>query len=181
MKSIRARAPRASSPAVRRVMQANRSFDTALEALLRSELHRSGLRFRKHRTVDARVKCKADIIFPRAQVCVFVDGCYWHGCPKHFRTPSVHSAWWNEKIADNRQRDRRKTAALRRQGWTVIRVWEHQISDKGVPSIARAISTVVRAGKRLAHRKCPLTHAFSTWPGPGRMRPAKRPGARGVE
>jgi DNA mismatch endonuclease (patch repair protein) len=125
-------------------MQANRSFDTTLEALLRSELHKRGLRFRKHVNVHGSVKCRADIIFRRAQICVFVDGCYWHGCPKHFRTPRVNSAWWNEKIADNRQRDRRKSAALRRQGWKVIRIWEHQLSPKGVARVAESIEASVR-------------------------------------
>jgi DNA mismatch endonuclease (patch repair protein) len=144
MKSIRARAPRASSAMVRRVMQANRSFDTALEVLLRSELHKRGLRFRKHVNVDDGVKCRADIIFRRARVCVFVDGCYWHGCPKHFRTPLVNSAWWNEKIADNRQRDRRKTGALRRKGWKVIRIWEHQLSPNSLRRIADSIEATVR-------------------------------------
>src|SRR6266545_3204330 len=144
MKSIRARAPHASSTQVRRVMQANRSFDTALEALLRSELHKKGIRFRKHVNVDAGVRCRADIIFRSARVCVFVDGCYWHGCPTHFRTPRVNSAWWNEKIADNRRRDRRKSAALRRQGWKVIRIWEHQLSLKSVARVAESIQATVR-------------------------------------
>lgn len=143
MKSIRARAPLASSPIVRRVMQANRSFDTALEALLRSELHRLGLRFRKHTNVDPAVKCKADIIFRRLRVCVFVDGCYWHGCPKHFQSPKINREWWTEKIADNRKRDRRKTAALRKRGWAVIRIWEHELTAKGADQIARHIATAL--------------------------------------
>jgi DNA mismatch endonuclease (patch repair protein) len=89
--------------------------------------------------------CKADIVFRRAGLCVFVDGCYWHGCPKHFRTPKVNAAWWNEKIADNRSRDRRKTAALRRRGWTVIRIWEHELAT-GMNQIARSINAAVKAG-----------------------------------
>jgi len=143
MKSIRARAPSASSPVVRRVMQANRSFDTALEAQLRSKLHRLGLRFRKHVNVDPGVKCKADVVFRRAQTCVFVDGCYWHGCPKHFHTPKANRAWWNEKIEDNRKRDQRKTAALRKLGWTVIRIWKHEIAAKGANQIAHFVADTV--------------------------------------
>jgi DNA mismatch endonuclease, patch repair protein len=145
MKSIRARAPRASSAIVRHVMQSNRSFDTRLEALLRSELHKRGLRFRKHVNVDPGVKCRADITFRQTRVCVFVDGCYWHGCPKHFRTPRVNTAWWNEKVEDNRRRDRRKSGALRRLGWKVIRIWEHQLSPKGIPPIADTIEATVRS------------------------------------
>jgi DNA mismatch endonuclease (patch repair protein) len=124
-------------------MQANRSFDTASEALLRSKLHGLGFRFRKHSNVDPAVKCKADIIFRRDRVCVFVDGCYWHGCPKHFQSPKVNRAWWNEKIADNRKRDRRKTAALRKRGWTVIRIWEHEFAAKGAYQIALFIAAAL--------------------------------------
>ena len=148
MKSIRARAPSASSPVVRRVMQANRSFDTASEAQLRSELHRLGLRFRKHVNVDPEVKCKADIVFRRARLCVFVDGCYWHGCPKHFHAPKVNREWWNEKIADNRKRDRRKTSALRKRGWRVIRIWKHEIASRGIDQIVRTIIGVIEVGSR---------------------------------
>jgi DNA mismatch endonuclease, patch repair protein len=143
MKSIRARAPRASSAVVRRIMQANRSFDTAAETLLRSELHRLGLRFRKHVNVDPAVKCKADVVFCRARTCVFIDGCYWHGCPKHFQNPKTNCAWWSEKIADNRKRDRRKTVALRKRGWTVIRIWEHQLRTEGANEIARHIANEI--------------------------------------
>ena len=144
MKSIRARAPRASSPTVRRVMQANRSFDTRLETRLRSELHKRGLRFRKHVNIGIGMKCRADIVFPRARVCIFVDGCYWHGCPKHFKTPRTNSAWWNEKIADNRQRDKRKTTVLRKHGWRVIRVWEHQLFGEGLSETSKLIEQIIR-------------------------------------
>lgn len=109
-------------------MQANRSRDTNPEIQLRAALHRTGLRFRKDARALARVRCaKADIVFPRAKVCVFVDGCFWHGCPKHFAAPKTNRAWWSEKIADNRLRDRRKTRQLRRAGWTVLRFWEHEL------------------------------------------------------
>ncbi len=148
MSSIRTRAPSASSALVRRVMQANRSVDTLVEVLLRSALHQRGLRFRKHANVDPSLKCRADIVFRRARICVFIDGCYWHGCPKHFHAPKANRAWWLEKIADNRQRDGRKSAALRRRGWVVIRIWEHELSPapdglfKAVKKIEEAISSV---------------------------------------
>ena len=129
-------------------MQANRSFDSGSEALLRSKLHRLGLRFRKHVNVDPAVKCRADITFKNARVCVFVDGCFWHGCPKHFRGPKTNRAWWAEKISDNRARDRRKTAALHRRAWKVIRIWEHDLTADGALRVARNIERIVlqRAG-----------------------------------
>lgn len=144
MSSIRSRAPCATSPAVRRVMQANRSVDTAVEQLLRSALHRQGLRFGKHANVDPAVKCRADVVFRGARVCIFVDGCYWHGCPKHFETPKRNTAWWQEKIQDNRNRDRRKTSALRRRGWRVIRIWEHEVSTQSLSQLVDRIQREVR-------------------------------------
>ena len=98
--------------------------------------------------VDPEVKSKADIVFRRARLCVFVDGCYWHGCPKHFHAPKVNREWWNEKIADNRKRDRRKTSALRKRGWRVIRIWEHEIASRGIDQIVRTIIGLIEVGSR---------------------------------
>lgn len=128
-------------------MRANRSFDTGVERKLRSALHRLGLRFTKHANVDPGVKCRADVIFRRARLCVFVDGCFWHGCPKHFRSPNSNRSWWTEKIADNRTRDRRKTAALRKLGWTVMRVWEHELVN-GTDRVAEKIKQAVKGAQR---------------------------------
>jgi DNA mismatch endonuclease (patch repair protein) len=96
------------------------------ETQLRSLLHSSGLRFRKNLRPTPDLSCTADIVFPKARVSVFVDGCFWHGCPLHFKVPSSHSQWWAEKVADNRARDKRQTQALDARGWLVIRVWEHE-------------------------------------------------------
>lgn len=101
--------------------------DTAPERRLRSELHRAGLRFRLHRLVAAG--CTPDLVLPRTRVAVFVDGCYWHGCPVHgtreFRGPNA--ALWSTKIERNRARDVRTTADAMAAGWTVVRLWECQI------------------------------------------------------
>lgn len=142
-KSIRARAPRASSPLVRRVMQANTSRDTAPEVRLRSQLHRLGLRFRKDRRPEAAYKCSADVVFPAARVCVFVDGCFWHGCPDHFTVPKKNSAWWCEKINDNSARDLRQTESLLCLGWCVIRVWEHDLKGPLLRTTAARIKKIV--------------------------------------
>ena len=119
-------APTASSPAVRAVMRGNRKFDTAPEAAVRSALHRAGARFRKHARPLPHLNCTADIVFRRARLAVFVDGCYWHGCPEHGTQPRTNAAYWSAKIARNIERDRRTDTALSEAGWVVARVWEHE-------------------------------------------------------
>ena len=140
-KSIRARAPRASSELVRRVMQANRSRGTKPELALGTALKQVGLRFRTDIAPEASLKCKADFVFRKVGVCIFVDGCYWHGCPRHFVLPKTNTAWWQEKIADNRRRDRHRRVQLRKMGWTVIRIWECALTPR---RIGRTISRVIR-------------------------------------
>lgn len=145
MTSIRTRAPSASSETVRRVMQANVGRETAAETKLRCALHRAGLRFRKDSQVEQDVRCKADVVFRKARVCVFVDGCFWHGCPAHFKTPRTNAAWWWEKIADNRKRDARQSRLLRTRGWHVMRFWEHQVCSDDIRRIVRSVQSVVRS------------------------------------
>jgi len=142
--SIRARAPRASSDLVRRVMQANTGRTTAPERHLRSLAHRLGLRFRVDCRPDPTLRCDADLVFRRSRVCVFVDGCYWHGCPLHFAVPKQNTAWWAEKIADNCRRDARRTAELKDRGWKVIRLWEHEVQGKAAHAAAARIAKTVR-------------------------------------
>ncbi|WP_409183006.1 very short patch repair endonuclease [Amycolatopsis sp. VS8301801F10] len=115
----------ASSPGVRASMKGNRGRDTAPELALRSLLHRRGLRYRVSVRPLKKSRRTTDIVFPRAKVAVFVDGCFWHGCPEHHRPSSVNSAFWREKIEGNRRRDAETTAMLEAEGWTVIRAWEH--------------------------------------------------------
>ena len=117
-----------------------RGKDTGPERRLRSVLHARGLRFRKH---VRELPGTPDIVFTRARVVVFVDGDFWHG----WRFPLWEhklSPFWAEKIRRNRQRDRRNFAKLRRMGWKVIRVWEHQI-EKDVDSVADRIQRIVVA------------------------------------
>ena len=142
--SIRARAPAASSALVRHVMVANYGGNTAPERLLRSALRRAGLKFRREGQVIPNLRCKADVVFPAERVCVFVDGCFWHGCQLHFSVPKTHSSWWREKVEDNRRRDRRNTGRLRAAGWKVIRVWEHAIAPDSMPLVLKRIDSAVR-------------------------------------
>jgi DNA mismatch endonuclease (patch repair protein) len=107
---------------------------------IRSALHQQGLRFRKHAIPLKGLRCRADIVFPRERVAVFVDGCFWHGCPEHGRRPKTNPAYWDAKIARNAQRDSRNNALLQEAGWEVVRVWEHE----PVETAAARIEALVR-------------------------------------
>jgi len=98
---------------------------TAIEFALRRELHRRGLRYRLHRRPIAGLRREADIVFPRARVAIFVDGCFWHACPTHATWPKANAEFWKTKIERNRERDRETDERLREAGWEVVRVWEH--------------------------------------------------------
>lgn len=103
-----------------------RRRDTKPEVEIRRALHALGHRFRVDRAVLPERRRRADIVFGPARVVVFVDGCFWHGCPEHATWPKANEAFWREKIETNRQRDRDTDERLRTLGWEVIRVWEHE-------------------------------------------------------
>lgn len=106
-------------------MLANRGRDTGPELAIRRELHARGLRYFVHRRPIASVRRTADIVFPRLRVAVFVDGCFWHGCPDHHTVAKTNARFWAEKVASNRRRDEDTDRLLERAGWTVVRIWEH--------------------------------------------------------
>jgi DNA mismatch endonuclease, patch repair protein len=113
-------------------MRAISRRDTSPERFLRSELHRRGLRFR----VDYPVRVpggrppRPDIAFTRHRLAIFVDGCFWHGCPVHSAIPRTNAGYWGPKISRNIERDREQETRLKAAGWDVIRVWEHDnLSD----------------------------------------------------
>ena len=116
----------ASSAAVRAVMQANRPRDTRPERALRSAAHALGLRYRVGTRPLPKLRRTADLVFTRAKVAVFLDGCFWHGCPEHFRPAKLNESFWTTKIADNQKRDQDTDRQLAEAGWTVVRVWEHE-------------------------------------------------------
>jgi DNA mismatch endonuclease (patch repair protein) len=105
-------------------LRGRRTRNTQPEVELRRAVHALGLRFRLHRRVVAR--CTPDFVLPGRRVAVFVDGCFWHGCPYHspaeFKGPNAEK--WREKLDKNRERDRRNDALLAEAGWSVLRVWE---------------------------------------------------------
>lgn len=120
-------------------MQGNRSRDTRPEAAVRSALHRRGLRFRKHSQPLPGLRCHADIVFRRARVAVFIDGCFWHGCPDHGRRPGTNAKYWNVKLQRNIDRDKRNDAALADAGWTVVRAWEHEEPEAVADRVTEAL------------------------------------------
>lgn len=117
--------PAASSDSVAARMARQARRDTGPEVALRRELHRRGLRFRTEYPVPGMPRRRIDIAFTRAKIAVFVDGCFWHGCPDHKGRPAANARWWAAKLAGNAARDRETDAHLRALGWTVLRVWEH--------------------------------------------------------
>jgi len=120
-------------------MEAARVRDTGPERELRSELHRLGLRFRLHRRVIPGVRRQADVVFAPARVAVFLDGCFWHGCPTHGTTSKANAEFWVKKLATNQQRDLDTDARLRDAGWRVVRVWEHEHASTAARRIARLV------------------------------------------
>jgi DNA mismatch endonuclease (patch repair protein) len=110
-------------------METTKQRDTGPELALRALLHRRGYRYRVDVAPLPGIRARADLVFVRLQVAVFVDGCFWHGCPTHGTWPKANADWWRAKIEANRARDRRVDEALRSAGWSVLRVWEHDSAD----------------------------------------------------
>lgn len=123
-------------------MSRQRSRDTGPELDLRRRLHRSGARFRVHYPVPGRARRSMDIAFPRHRLAVFIDGCFWHGCPEHGSVPASNSDWWAAKLQGNRSRDADTDNYLRAMDWTVIRLWEHV-------SVGEMVSVVLGARANL--------------------------------
>lgn len=136
------RRPAPSSRGAMATMKASRPRNTEPELLLRSALHRRGLRFRVHRRPERDVRTVPDIVFGPARTVVFVDGCFWHRCPEHGNLPKANREWWAAKLEANVERDRRFTEVLRARGWTVIRVWEHESVELAVDRIERSVRNV---------------------------------------
>ncbi|MBD3545682.1 very short patch repair endonuclease [Streptomyces sp. JV180] len=107
-------------------MQANRSRDTKPEIALRRAVHALGLRYRVAVRPLPTLRRTADLVFPRQRVAVFLDGCFWHGCPDHHTKAARNSSYWSEKVRRNRERDQDTTERLAEEGWLVIRIWEHE-------------------------------------------------------
>lgn len=121
-------------------MQANRSRDTKPELAVRRALHRLGLRYLVSIQPEPHLRRRADIVFTRARVAVFIDGCFWHGCPEHGRSSFNHNGdYWSAKIAANVARDADTTEQLRQAGWLVMRFWEHEDTAQVVKKVRRVV------------------------------------------
>jgi DNA mismatch endonuclease, patch repair protein len=131
--------PKPSSEVVRRRMMHTPQRDTPPEIKVRKILYQMGLRFRVDVPPINGLRCKADIVFFGPKVAVFIDGCFWHGCPIHGTWPRANAQFWRNKIEGNRARDKRITRELRRAGWGVIRVWEHENPVRSAAGIAKSV------------------------------------------
>jgi len=128
--------PSPTSAAASAVMRANRGTDTTAERAIRSLLHARGFRFRKHLPIQAgMIRVRPDLVFTRQRLAVFVDGCFWHGCPDHGNVPRTNIAYWKWKLDRNRARDSAVDEALAAAGWVVLRIWEHVPAVEGATAI----------------------------------------------
>jgi len=128
-----------------------RSRDTRPELLIRKALFDLGLRYRVNFPVPGFRRRSMDIAFPRRQVAVFVDGCFWHGCPVHFNSPRTNTDFWVRQVSLTRDRDSETNAWLRDAGWIVMRFWEHQDSDEASATIFSEVTNqdfLTRTGSR---------------------------------
>jgi DNA mismatch endonuclease (patch repair protein) len=120
-------------------MQANRGRDTKPEMAVRRAAHAAGLRYRVDRRPIPTLNRRADLVFTRAKVAVFVDGCFWHGCPEHHTVAKSNAPFWAEKVRRNRERDAETDRLLAEGGWTVVRAWEHEPAEAVVSRIGHAL------------------------------------------
>ncbi|GAA1830260.1 very short patch repair endonuclease [Agromyces salentinus] len=123
-------------------MQSNKGRDTSLELGIRKDLFRLGYRYRVNYRPVATLRRTADIVFTRKKVAIFLDGCFWHGCPTHYTVPKANAAYWAHKVAANVDRDAETTRLLTEAGWSVLRFWEHRPADEVVAEIVNELNRV---------------------------------------
>ena len=130
----------ASSAASRATMRRNAGRNTVPELRVRRLLHAAGLRYRVDWPLPFNRRRRADIAFPSSMVAVFIDGCFWHGCPAHYVAPSANAGYWAGKVAANSARDNDTDARLEAAGWTVLRFWEHEDPQAVASTVAREVT-----------------------------------------
>ena len=131
-----------SSPETSRRMAKVRQKGTDAEIALRRELYRRGLRYRIDYEVLKKPRRVADVAFPGLRIAVFVDGCFWHGCPEHATWPKRNAEFWKQKIEANRTRDVDTNERLSSLGWTVLRFWSHDSPTKAAIEVASIVAAV---------------------------------------
>lgn len=124
-------------------MRGNCGRDTKPELRVRRLVHARGLRYRVNQRPLPEHRLTADLVFTRAKIAVYIDGCYWHGCPEHHRAARTNAAFWAEKVESTRARDERTQQLLAAAGWLCLRFWEHEDPR----TVANQIYAAVRAGK----------------------------------
>ncbi|MFK4064885.1 very short patch repair endonuclease [Streptomyces sp. NPDC029674] len=130
------------------------SRDTAPEVAVRRLLHASGLRYRLNVPVPGMPRRTIDIAFGKAKIAVFMDGCFWHGCPEHATSPKANAEWWRAKLDKNMTRDRETSRHLETAGWTVLRFWEHERPE----AVAEAITRARKAARSAKTESCADSH-----------------------
>jgi len=133
---VPAPAPVPASAGVSLRMSRQKRRDTLPEVELRRALHAMGARFRVDQPLPGMPRRRADVVFTRVRLAVFVDGCFWHCCPEHASYPRANSEWWRAKLVRNVERDRETDGALLAAGWTVLRFWEHDDMHAAAESVA---------------------------------------------
>lgn len=121
-------------------MSAQKRTGTAPEMLLRRQLHAMGLRYRVNMPIPGLPRRRADVTFTKAKLAVFVDGCFWHRCPRHATDPATRGTWWEKKLDGNVARDRETDEHLRELGWVVMRFWEHDDMEWAARLVAATLS-----------------------------------------
>lgn len=142
--------PAPSSEAAQRRMKATRQRDTASELALRSVLHGLGLRYRVDTQIIKGLRRRADVVFRRERVAVFMDGCFWHGCPEHGTAPKANKSFWKEKIEANQRRDEDTNQRLAAEGWLPIRIWEHEDPQAAGQLVLKAVKARRDEASRLS-------------------------------
>jgi DNA mismatch endonuclease, patch repair protein len=132
--------PEPSSDDARRRMQATRQTGTRAELLLREALDNLNLTYNIDVPPIPGVRCRPDISFPDARVAVFVDGCFWHGCPTHGTSPKSNANWWQAKLEANRIRDVSNSLLLKEAGWLPLRFWEHDDPSEAARIVADQVA-----------------------------------------
>lgn len=135
--------PPASSDLIRARMATTKRRDTQPELALRSALHGMGLRFGVERKINGNRR-RTDVVFPTERVAVYIDGCFWHGCPQHGTIPKQNRQWWIDKLDANRARDAAATQALTEEGWRVLRFWEHDEPAAAAGDVRDVVRSVRR-------------------------------------
>ena len=144
------RYPRPSSGAVSAVMRGNKKVDTRPEIAVRRLLHAEGLRYRvNYPIVTGAIRVRPDVVLTRSRIAVFIDGCFWHGCPEHGTRPRVNARYWKAKLARNRARDALVSSALQAAGWVVIRAWEHEPAPAVAGRVRRTRERLLVRGGRV--------------------------------